>query len=230
VTVLSATRRRGGEEGMTLTEVVIASAIALVVVAVSSVAISTALSVSETANETGTTTGPALAAANAVEQVLTDAFIPAGVPATVTSDCTNGSAGTALSGSSNGPFVSAADTTSTTLYVCSTFPGTTTAYTYEVTFTSCSSSNVCTLAIERWAAPGCSSPCTAKVVEAFSGISDAATTPFSYYTDNPWGTTSTLSSIESVRVDLEAPTLHSHGTAAEVRRTVVLPNTLMGQS
>lgn len=215
---------------MTLAEVVIASAIGVVVLLASSLVVTGALGVSEAANETGATTGPALAAANAVEQVLTDAFVPAGVPTTVTSDCTNGSPGAALSGSSDGAFVSAADTSSTTLYVCSTFPGASTAYTYEITFTNCSAAGVCTLEIEKWGAPGCSAPCSAEVVEATPGISDAATTPFSYYTGDPWETTSTLSAIQSVVVDLEAPTAHGAGTAAEVKRTVVLPNTLVGQS
>lgn len=236
----------GGEEGLSLVETVVAGAITLVVIMAVFITSWVVVSSSESANEEADSTAPTALAANAVEQLVDNAVVPDGTTA-ITSDCTD-SNGNGLTGS-YGPFVYAGSgdptsllPTSTTLSLCSVRPGSTTAYTYEISFTTCGGGSC--LAVDRVSCTGNS--CSTMRVDDFPGLTSSnpsGNSPFTYFESSPSWTqvtpevtpTSNLGQISAITVDFSVPTSphsnptsHDNAQPAEVSRTVVLPGTLGG--
>lgn len=229
----------GGEEGISLVETMVASAITLVVIMAVFITSWGVLSSSESANEEANTTAPAALAANAVEQLVDNAIVPDGTGA-IMSNCTD-SVGNALTGD-YGPFVYAGSgdpttllPTSTMLSLCSLRPGTSTADTYEISFTTCGGGSC--LAIDRQSCTGAS--CSTSRVDEYTGLTSSnpsGNSPFTYFESSPsWAEvtpeitpTSNLGRISAITVDFSVPTSHGKAESAEVSRTVVLPGTLGG--
>jgi len=218
------------ERGFTLVEISIASVISLVMIGVVFLTASATLGAQEQSSEEGATTAPTVLAANAVEQLVNNAFVPNGAT-TITSNCYDTS-GSALS-AADGPFLSTNLPTSTSLYLCSIRPGTTSAYTYEITFTTCGGTSC--LAIDRWS---CAGSCTTTRVDDFPGVATSGpfgAVPFSYWYENgsSWTelasvTSSNVTSITAVALDFSTPTSHAKAEPTEVKRTVLLPPMLGG--
>lgn len=217
-----------GEGGFTLIEMSIATVITLVVISVVLLTVSATLASQESSLEEGYTTAPTLLAVNAVEQIVNNAFIPNGTT-TTTSNCY--SASQQLLASTDGPFLPSPNLpTATALSVCAIRPGTTSAYTYAMSFTSCGGTSC--LVIDKWT--NCATSCTLTRVDAFPGVTDTppfGSQPFTYYTGSTLLgsiTASNVNEITAIELDFSAPTSHSKAEPAEVQRTVVLPATLGG--
>ncbi|HUY63013.1 MAG TPA: prepilin-type N-terminal cleavage/methylation domain-containing protein [Acidimicrobiales bacterium] len=224
------------EDGFSLVEFIVASALMVVVLAMVSLATTTSVKVTRQGVLSGLTTGPAQLAAQEIQQIASGAFVPANAPS-MTTNCANGNTGAAFP-AGTGPFVSTADSTSTDLWLCSYRMGTQTSYTFEIHFTQCNSSQVCTLEVDQQGAVGCTSPCAATTVAAIPNVSDAgAPFTYDYYSSGTWTTASQplssaqLPAIQAIGINLSSPvTAAGNGNAATVMRTILLPNTLNGAS
>lgn len=230
VRMKSASRDEGG---FTLLEISIAAVISLVMIGVVFLTTSATLGAQEQSTEEGATTAPTMLAANAVEQIVNNAFVPNGTT-TITSNCYDTS-GNALS-ATDGPFLSTNLPTSTSLYLCSIRPGTTSAYTYEITFTTCGGTSC--LAIDRLT---CSPACATTRIDDFPGVATTGpfgSAPFSYYYENgsTWtslspitdGANGNVTEVTAVVLDFSTPTSHAKAEPTEVKRTVLLPPELGG--
>ena len=223
---------RSDERGFTLVELSIAAVISMVMIGVVFLTASATLGAQEQASEEGATTAPTMLAANAVEQLVNNAFVPNGATS-ITSNCYDTS-GAALTGT-YGPFLGTNLPTGTALYLCSIRPGSTAAYTYEITVPPTGCGGASCLVIDRL---NCTPGCATTRIDAFPGVSYAGpfgTSPFSYYYENgsTWTklssvTSSNVNSITAVALDFSAPTSYGKAQPAEVSRTVLLPSTLGG--
>jgi hypothetical protein len=183
---------------------------------------------SRTEVQQGVTTSNVIVAVQAVQQALAGAWTPASANG-VTSQCAGGPNGQAWTAS--GPVATA---TATDVQFCGFRNNSSTAYTYELHFTGCTSS-LCNLQIDQLGAPGCSPHCHSATVFTDGDVSNLGN-PFAFYTSSggSWATTSTLSQIQAVRVTLVVPAISPTGSAlndgTEVQRLIVLPNALGGGS
>lgn len=229
------TEGAGREEGFTLVETLMASAIAIIVIMTVFLTSWVTLASSESASEESSTTAPAEMAVNAVEQIVDNAIVPIGV-GPFASNCTDAS-GVVLNGT-YGPFVYAGSDDPlpgpTTLSLCSVRPGTDTADTYEISFSTCGGGSC--LAIDRLSCSGNS--CSWTRVDDFSGLTStnpSGNAPFTYFEGDPSWTqvtpaASNLGQISAITVDFSVPTTHGKAEPAEFSRTVVLPQALGGYS
>jgi len=225
-------RRIGrGEEGFTLTEMMIAGIIASALLVSSSIAMTITNRASDTESTQGATTNEVLLAAQAVQSYLSGAWTSSGSLGGVSTACSGGSTGQ-LFPATQGPFVSASKND---IMFCGFRSNSSTSDTYEIHFTRCTAAGVCTLQIDQEPGPGCS-PCTVDTVFTVSGVSDAGT-PFTYWDYNSgWSQVTTsdpvpstqLASIQAVQVSLT--TVGTTGAGTNVKRLVLLPNTLSGGS
>lgn len=203
-----------------MVEMMVASAVALVVLTMISTCVITLLQTSVGAVQSGSSTGPALLVAQEVQQVLSGASQPGSA-----SDCSGGSSGQPFP-AQQGPFVSASGNG---IMFCAVLGNSSTEHTYELHFTgSCSSTNTCTLELDQEPSPGCS-PCTVREVYSAAGVSDSGT-PFTYYYDpgTSWTELSpspgNLGLIQAVEATL---VVQPSGTSASaVHRMILLPHTL----
>jgi len=176
-----------------------------------------------------------LVAIQAIQLELSGGWATPTNVAGITSSCTDGdSGGTTAFAPGNGPFVSAG---ATSIMFCGFRNSSTTSYTYDIHFTACTTSDICTLAIDREPGFHCS-VCTPLRVFAMDGVSDApsgspAAGPFTYWyydaaASSPpyWQPTSTLSQIQAVQVSFTLTGASGSGT--KVQRMILLPNTLAG--
>jgi len=135
----------------------------------------------------------------------------------------------------DGPFVPLSGTpvTSTDVMFCAVdLSSTTTAHTYELHFTNCNSSNVCTLELDEDPAYPCTQSCNPKVVWTTNDASDSGT-PFDYYEAASGWTTPVPpaqvvpSEIQAIQVTLTLASQAYGGSRFEsVQRMILLPNTL----
>jgi len=225
---------RRGEDGLTLVELAIASAIAISMLLASSVSITATGHASQSEIAQGSTTNQAITDAAALQTFLSGAY-DSGSVAGVSTECAGGSSGQAFP-TGQGPFVSA---TSTDVMFCGFRNSSLTSYTYEIHFTNCDAKSVCTLKVDQEPDPSCASACTVSTVFVASGVSDqgakvggGTVAPFTFYTydgtSSPpsWQTTSTLGAIEAVQVSMTVYGSTGAGTAVE--RLIALPNTITG--
>lgn len=233
------TGETGREEGVTLVETLMASAISIIVIMTVFLTSWVTLASSESASEEFSTTAPAALAVNAVEQIVDNAIVPTGV-SPFTSSCTDES-GDVLEGG-YGPFVYAGsgDTRllpgSTSLSLCAVRPGTTSADTYDISFPTNGCGGLACLAIDRLSCSG--SSCSWTRVDDFPGLTatnPSGNAPFTYFESNPSWTpvtpaTSNLGQISAITVDFSVPTTHDKAEPPEFSRTIVLPQTLGGYS
>jgi type II secretory pathway pseudopilin PulG len=230
---MPAVTRPREEAGFTLVEMTVATLIAMVVLLSGSVAMSATARATRLELNQGATTNSALTTTQAVQQALAGGWTT-GTVGGVSNYCTDGSAnGQTGFPTGNGPFVSA----SATAIVFCGFPNNQLiSYTYKIYFTGCSTSHVCTLAIDQEPGLLCS-VCTTVPRFRMAGVSNALTTsppgPFSFWTYNasaspPWQQTSTLSQIQAVQLALRLTNPSGSGTF--VQRMILLPNTLAGGS
>jgi len=229
----------GREEGFTVIEVVVASLILVTMLVTASVALTATTRASNSEAGQGATTSSAIIAAQEVENLLGGAWTPAATGG-VSTLCAGGTGGQSFA-TGQGPFVTA---TTTTLMFCGFSVNASTAYTYDIHFTGCTSSNVCALQIDREPAPNCN-PCSSLTVFKLQGVSDSGT-PFvyDYYdtstTPGTWTCVnaapsctgqppaSALSTVQAVTVTLTTTTAKGAGT--QVTRKILLPNALGGWS
>jgi len=222
----------GGEDGFTLVEVMVASVVALLVLGMASVSTIAMTSRSVGAIQRGSATGPALLAAQDVQQTLSRAWTPNST-SNVSSDCAGGKNGqTFVTG--NGPFVplSGTSVSATDLMFCAVdVRSPTTAHTYELRFTGCNISSICSLELDQEPAYGCTGTCNPVIAWTMNGISDAGS-PFTYFESTSWTTPVapsqvTLDEVQAVEVTLAVSNSAVGGSSSEsIQRMVLLPNTL----
>lgn len=234
-------RPSGDEVGNLLVEVVIASTVLSIVVSMVFVSTGTMTRVTATDVRRGSLTGFAATGAAEVEQLLTNAWTPQNPNGVgVTDDCAGGSQGETFP-VGQGPFVSASGTD---VWFCSIRSGSHTAATYELHFTGCNVSGVCTLQADRQPAPGTTG--AAVTVLAVDDVScpacvgvAGAPSPFVFLDEstgagtvlNPGGAMAAVAAAALHRIDTVdlTMTVTAAGTdGTTVTQTVALPNTAGG--
>lgn len=227
------------EDGVTLVEVMVASAISLVIVlAVSSTLYISGKTTTNAFNQGGALP-QALFAAQDAQKAIASAWDPAlGTVNGITNDCATTSAGTTQftdSGGTSGPFISVSTNEVT---FCGFLPGASNSYTYDLYLgptKGCTSS--CTLMMVQWP---CSvtwdascSVTTTSVKWAISGVSQGSLDGKAFtYKKESGGSWSVQASPDNttqvVEVDLLAK--GTSGSSNEIVRDVVLPIALKGMS
>ncbi|HZU79208.1 MAG TPA: hypothetical protein VE991_04780 [Acidimicrobiales bacterium] len=230
------------ESGVSLVEMVIATAVSLVVLLAVTATVNIANDTTSKTYRQGASLPAALFAAQSIQRALGSSYDPylGSLNGTITNDCATTSAGTTQytdSGGTSGIFVSSGTNEVT---FCGFTPGSSTAYTYDLylgptkpCFTSCTLTLVqwpCTVAgmgdascagttlSTKWVVSGVSQGSLHNAVFTYKSISGAT-----------WSTApSPSSSTQVIEIDLQGVQYSSSGP--EVVRDVVLPASLKGMS
>jgi hypothetical protein len=211
-------RTTADESGMSLVELMVAVTLLLVVITITFIVTTTVMTVTATTQRSGLITGPAQTGMESLQ-----AYFSGAVPNTTINTPAGASPNTAPL-YSNLCSATAHTSTATDVWLCSVRSGSTTAYTYEIHFPTCTANGVCTLQVTQ---NGVVQP-VLQISSVCVTCTNATNTAFGF---SP--TPADLSTVSKVTITLTiaAPTTSpsaNPGATATVVRQVLLPNSVGG--
>lgn len=211
-------RTRRDESGLSLVELLVGVALLLVVITIGFIVTTTVVTVTSTTQRSGLITGPAQTSMETLQAYFSGAVpnqtvtTPSGVPPNTVPLYSNQCSAT--------EHIS----TATDVWLCAVRSGSTTAYTYEIHFPTCTANGVCILQVTQ---NGVSQPAV-QISNVCVTCANATNTSFGFASPPAY-----MSAVSKVTITLTIAAATANGsispaTSATVVRQVSLPNSLGG--